>query len=159
KVAATEVLKTEVAMRDLETKPNRDSAPPAGQTGHQSKTPVFKVESRFVEVPVILESPTGRELPLLTEKDFRVYEDDSLREIAFFSRDTTTQNLSQLRDKAMKKVSVPDNSVTLSSESDSVLLGRYYVVMDDMMSDVSSFLQTKTAAEKIVREFHNPMRP
>src|SRR5262249_46508964 len=80
KVAATEVLKTEVAMRDLETKPNRDSAPPAGQTGHQSKTPVFKVESRFVEVPVILESPTGRELPLLTEKDFRVYEDDSLRE-------------------------------------------------------------------------------
>ena len=159
KVAATEVLKTPVSMRELEASPLRSSAPAAGQSGTQSKTPVFKVESRFVEVPVIVESPTGRELPLLTEKDFRVYEDDSLREIAFFSRDIATQNLSQLRDKAMKKVGAPESSVTLSSDGDNVLLGRYYLVLDDMMSDVSSFLQTKTAAEKIVREFHSPLRP
>lgn len=159
KVAATEVLKTQVVMRDLDSRPVLAAAAPPTPTGNQSKTPVFKVESRFVEVPVILESPTGRELPALTEKDFRIYEDNQLREIAFFSRDTATQNLSQLRDKAMKKVTVPDNSVTLSSESDNVLLGRYYVVLDDMMSDVSSFLQTKAAAEKIVREFHSPMRP
>jgi VWFA-related protein len=159
KVAATEVLKTPVSMRELEARPLRGSAPAPGQSGTQSKTPVFKVESRFVEVPVIVESPTGRELPLLTEKDFRVYEDDSLREIAFFSRDIVTQNLSQLRDKAMKKVGAPESAVTLSSDGDNVLLGRYYLVLDDMMSDVSSFLQTKTAAEKIVREFHSPLRP
>src|SRR6266516_4608251 len=99
RVAAAEILKAPLAFRDVDVKPlrlfaSRDSS----ERRKEDRRPVFKVESRFVEVPVLLESLNGKELPDLTEKNFRVYEDDALREIAFFSKDVTKHSISQIRE-------------------------------------------------------------
>jgi Ca-activated chloride channel family protein len=156
--AVREILAPGAATRDVDIRPLRVVAPPPPR--NEPKGPVFKVEARFVEVPVMLESGNDRELPTLSEKDFRVYEDDALREIAFFSREAAPQKLSDLRQQAMRKVNGGDSgAITLSSDSTEMRLGRYYVVLDDLMSDISSFMQAKKAAEKIVREHFSPLRP
>jgi len=49
------------------------------------ESPVFRVESRLVEVPVLVEAGSDRRSPALTQKDFRIYEDDAVMETAFFS--------------------------------------------------------------------------
>src|SRR6266516_1128443 len=160
RVAAAEILKAPLPFRDVDVKPlrlfaSRDSS----ERRKEDRRPIFKVESRFVEVPVLLESLNGKELPDLTEKNFRVYEDDALREIAFFSKDVTKQSISQIREKALKKVSSAGPAALLSSETQDLLLGRYYLVLDDLMSETSAFLEGKKAAEKLIREYHNPLRP
>ena len=159
--AVRELLKPTDASRETELRPLRVPPPPPPRAANEAKGPVFKVESRFVEVPVVLESSSDKEIPALSEKDFRVYEDDALRDIAFFSREAGTAKISQLREKAMQKVNGGQAAgpITLSSDSTELRLARYYLVLDDLMSDIASFLQAKKAAEKIVREYHSPLRP
>src|SRR5438093_2430700 len=62
----------------------------------------------------------------------------------------------------MKKVNpggAAESSTLLPSDSRELLLGRYYLVLDDMQSEISSFLDTKKAAEKLIRDYNNPLRP
>ncbi len=122
--------------------------------------PLFRVETRFVEIPVLVESPPGRESPELGERDFRIYEDDQLREIAFFARDVGSRNLAEPRARAIRKLSARDGTpIAVATDSPELRLGRYYLVLDDIMSDSAAFLQIKKAAEKIVRDFQDPLRP
>ncbi len=125
----------------------------------QQKRPVYKVEAKFVEVPVLVESTRRRELEDLKKKDFRIYENDLIKKVAFFRQDWSTENVLELRDEALKSVTPRDEKISLSPDSRSLLLGRVYVVLDDLMTETGAFLHAKQAAEQILREVHSPIRP
>jgi Ca-activated chloride channel family protein len=125
-----------------------------------SKEAVFKVESRFVEVPVLLESASGKDLPLLTEKDFRIYENDSPREIAYFMRGAQNVDFAQLRDTAVKHVRSTAAETVLSGQNrDDLVLARTCIVLDDTASESGAFLRSKQAIEKLIRAYNHPVRP
>jgi VWFA-related protein len=139
------------------TVPNRPS-----RTQGQAKegTPLFRVETRFVEIPVLVEAPQGRDVPELSERDFRIYEDDQLREIAFFAKDVNARSLAEPRARAVRKLSEgKPEPVPVATDSPGLKLGRYYLVLDDMLCDSGAFLQIKKAAEAVVRQFQDPLRP
>jgi len=152
--AVSELTKTPVPTRELEPDALLEALPAAPPK--PAKTPVYKVESRLVEVPVLLESTSGKELPALSQKDFRVYEDDSLREIVFFTQDFRPDNRAELREAALKKLKAADPgrmSSEIYSDSGDLLLARFYLLFDDWMSETGAFLRAKVAAGKIIREY------
>jgi VWFA-related protein len=160
RTALDEILAPPAPIRDVDERPMRASvAPPQRQT---VAGPVFKVESRFVEVPVLVEVPGRENPPSLSEKDFRIYEDDSLRDIAFFSRDVQVRDLARLRETAMRKIQgagARGLAASTAGEAGTLVLARYYLVLDDLMSDVASFQEAKRAAEKILRSYYTGLRP
>ncbi len=131
----------------------------SGTTASTPGVPVFKVESRFVEVPVLVESATSKDLPPLEARDFRVYEDDSLREIAFFTAKAQDQGLDALRDSALKSVKTASGVSLAARTDDELLLGRYLLILDDTMSETGAFLRGKQAAETIIRNYNSGVRP
>ncbi|NWG14155.1 MAG: VWA domain-containing protein [Acidobacteria bacterium] len=158
--AAAEILRAPLPERDLDAESLRAALPPDPQTRSGPTRPVFRVESRLVEVPLIVESTSGKELPALSEKDFRIYEDDSLREISFFSRVTGSQSAADLREAATLKMRSDNATSTASKPATADLpLGMMFLVLDDLMTEASSFLRAKEAAETIIRENHHPLRP
>ncbi|MFH1574750.1 MAG: VWA domain-containing protein, partial [Acidobacteriota bacterium] len=135
--------------------------PPAERDAGQA-TPVFKVETRFIEVPVLVESVGGREMPLLAAKDFRIYEDGSLREIAYFKADVGGEDMMQIRDAAREKIKAAGPPSALMPEPGDprqTILGRQFLILDDLLTAAQDFLSVKKAAEQIVRENHSPLRP
>ncbi len=158
--AASEVLRAPLPDRELDAESLRAALPPDPQPRSGSRRPVFRVESRLVEVPLLLESTSGKELPVLSEKNFRIYEDDSLREISFFSRITGSQSAADLREAATRKMQSGDAAAIAAKPATADLpLGKMYLVLDDLMTESSSFLRAKEAAETIIRENHHPLRP
>jgi VWFA-related protein len=156
KQAVNKILEPAPDARPLDTAQSPDA-------GAQSRAPVFKVEARFVEVPVLLECDASQKIPELSQKDFRIYEDDVLQELAFFAKADEPRNLSQLRDAAMAKIRSGDApggvAATPASDLDKLVLGRYYLVLDDLMTESGAYLQAKVAAEKIIRTYSSPVRP
>ncbi len=54
----------------------------------------------------------------------------------------------------------PQNKPSLNASSAKDLtLGKYYLVLDDLTTDVASFNLAKKTAEEIVRKYHNTLRP
>ena len=157
KAAESEVVMTAPAARQPDMAALR-GAIASEVPANTPRGPVFKVESRFVEVPVLVESATGKDLPSLGAKDFRVYEDDSLREIAFFAGQAQNQTLGALRASALKNVQAAGLSLAAQTD-DGLLLGRYCLVLDDTMSETGAFLRGKQAAEEIIRTYDSPLRP
>ncbi len=158
--AASEVLRAPLPDRELDAESLRAALPPDPQPRSESRRPVFRVESRLVEVPLLLESTSGKDLPILSERDFRIYEDDSLREISFFSRITGSQSAADLREAAELKVRTADAAAIASKPATAdVPLGMMFLVLDDLMTETSAFLRAKEAAETIIRENHHPLRP
>ncbi len=160
--AIRELMQSGEAAQEGHERPLRLPALPRRPDSSAAEPPVFRVEARFVEVPVLVESAGDRESPDLNEKDFRVYEDDQLREIAFFSREVGTRGIEEPRARATKKLNSTAGvqaPITISTDSQALRLGRYYLVLDDMLTSSSNFLQAKKAAEKIVRDFQDPLRP
>jgi Ca-activated chloride channel family protein len=157
--AAEELLALSKASSPAEDKPLR--MPPEIQRARAAadKAPVFRVESRFVEVPVVIESIGQTEVAPLLEKDFRVYEDGILREIAIFSKEAQMQSLSQLRDGAVRKLSTTAELLPVSSEGQELRLGRFFLVLDDLMTESGAFMWAKKAAIQFLRENHSPLRP
>jgi len=159
-VALAEILDPPVEAREMDVPVTR---PPTGAAGEaEQESPVFKVESRFVEVPVLLESREGKELPILEQENFRIYEDDSLREIVFFNRDVQTQGMDPVRELAKKTAAAeaePGMTTSFSRHTRELVLGRYYLVLDDLLTEPGAFLSAKVAAKKILREYHGPLRP
>jgi VWFA-related protein len=159
-VALAEILAPPVEARAM------DVPAPQSPTGvveeAQQERPVFRVESRFVEVPVLLESREGKELPDLEQKNFRIYENDSLKEIVFFSKDVQTRGMGPVRELAMKKAEAkaePGITTSFSRHTRELVLGKYYLVLDDMLTEPAAFLQAKVAAKKILRDYHGSLRP
>lgn len=127
-----------------------------------SKIPTFKVESRLVEVPVFVESTSGKAPPLFAAKDFNVSEDGSRKDIAYFKGALNMEDLPKARDLAMKTAvtaSSQDKPSLNSSNGTELTLGKYYLVLDDVTTDVTTFPKVKKAAEDLVRRYHNPIRP
>jgi VWFA-related protein len=131
--------------------------PAVNATAERQERPTFKVESRFVEVPVLIESAPGKTVPQLSEKDFRIYEDGSLREIAIFRQGVRSDDITQLRESAM--ASAQPGTMASFADPQELLLGRYYLVIDDLASHTESFMRARQAAEQILREYHSPVRP
>jgi VWFA-related protein len=158
--ALAEILDPPISARKMDVP---SPGPPSGAAGgSEQEKPVFRVESRFVEVPVLLESRGGQELPILEQEDFRIYEDDSLKEIIFFNRDVQTQGMAPVRELAKKKAeseAEPGIPTSFSRHNRELVLGRYYMVLDDMLTEPGAFLSAKVAAKKILREYHGPLRP
>jgi VWFA-related protein len=128
----------------------------------KSKIPTFKVESHLVEVPVFVESTSGKPPPLFAAKDFNIYEDGSRRDITYFKGALNMEDLPKARDLAMKSAgtaSSQDKPSLNPSSGDELTLGKYYLVLDDVTTDVTTFPQVKKAAEELVRRYHNPIRP
>jgi len=124
------------------------------------ETPLYKVETRLVEVPVLLESLGGREIPTLEQKDFRIYEDGARREIIFFSKDFDSRNMSPTRARAIQKAETGATPAIVPTVLRNTRpLARYYVLLDDLMSDAGDFLQAKQAAQEVIREYHSDLRP
>jgi Ca-activated chloride channel family protein len=127
-----------------------------------SKIPTFKVESRLVEVPVFVESTSGKAPPLFGAKDFNISEDGSRRDIAYFKGALNMEDLPKARDLAMKTAGTASSqdkpSLNLSNGTE-LTLGKYYLVLDDVTTDVTTFPQVKKAAEDLVRRYHNAIQP
>ena len=126
------------------------------------RLPTFKVESRFVEVPVLVESTDDRELPPLSAGDFRIYEDDLVREIVFFRREVLAGDLPKLRALALRSVQQGGKeAVSLAEPADGggTVLARYYLVLDDAMTEAGDLNSAKRAAQQILQRFHTPLRP
>ena len=154
KSAMAEILATPAPTLQVPEPPPAPQPAPAAQ---KAPRPVFKVESRFVEVPVLVEA-TGDKAPApLSEKDFRLYEDDALREVVFFRRDFQAQDMPRLRDLAIKQAR-PDSGEAVASDADELVLGRYYLIVDNMLTDAEGFQASRQAAEKIIRAYHSGLR-
>jgi len=127
-----------------------------------SKIPTFKVESRLVEVPVFVESTNGKAPPLFAAKDFNISEDGSRRDVAYFKGALNMEDLPKARDLAMKTAGTAasqDKPSLNPSNGTELTLGKYYLVLDDVTTDVTTFPQVKKAAEDLVRRYHNPIQP
>ncbi len=127
-----------------------------------SKTPTFKVESRLVEVPVFVESASSKAPPLFAATDFSVFEDGSRREIAYFKGAMNMEDLPKARETAIKvagSASSQDKPPLNPSSGNELTLGKYYLVLDDVTTDVTTFVQVRKAAEQLVRRYHNPIQP
>ncbi|MFH1573407.1 MAG: VWA domain-containing protein [Acidobacteriota bacterium] len=138
------------------------AALPAAATDRRQEKPVFKVESRFVEVPVFVESLQGKEPPGLSREDFRIYENNLPKEIVFFSKDVRSQDLEKVRDAATKEVRAdgsPSYATSDPGDEQDLVLGRYYLVLDDLLSKADHFLQMKKAAKLIIQEHHAALHP
>ncbi|HYK91654.1 MAG TPA: VWA domain-containing protein [Acidobacteriota bacterium] len=160
RAAEQELLQSPVESREIDVRELRRSLPSSPARPKEDKKPEFKVETRLVEVPVLLESSSGKEIASLGEKDFRIYEDDSPRDIALFVRAAQDQDLSHLRDAALSKLRQSQSIQAASGvDAENLKLGRFYLVLDDLMTDIGSFMQAKRAAETIIREFSTPIRP
>lgn len=160
RAAQQELLQSPLETLKIDSHALRAQLQPVPAKPKDDKTPEFKVETRLVEVPVLIESTSSKETPLLNEKDFRIYEDDSLRNIEFFVRAADDQELMRLRDEAVNKLNKTQNmGAAAPAETQGLRLGRFYLVLDDLMTDVGSFMRVKAASEKIIREYHRPTRP
>jgi VWFA-related protein len=128
----------------------------------KSKIPTFKVESRLVEVPVYVESTGGKAPPLFAAQDFNIFEDGSRREIAYFKGALSMEDLPNARDTALKSAgtaSTQDKPLLNPSSGNELILSKNYLVLDDVMTDVTTFPRVKKAAEQLVRRYHNPIQP
>ncbi len=128
----------------------------------KSRVPTFKVESHMVEVPVFVESADARALPLFAAKDFNVFEDGSRKEIAYFKGAMDIADLPKARDLAVKAggtASSQDRPTMNPSSGAESTLGKYYLVLDDITTDVTTFPLVTKAAEQLVRRYHNPIQP
>jgi VWFA-related protein len=126
------------------------------------KQPTFKVESRMVQVPVFLESTNGKPLPLFSTNDFGVFEDGSKKQIEYFKAIVNMEDLSNAGDNGAKPVetaSSQDKALWNPAESRELTLGKYYLVLDNVTTDVLTFEQVKKGAERLVRKYHNPVQP
>ncbi len=160
RAAEQELLQSSIETRDIDISELRRSLPPSPVKPKEEKKPEFKVETRLVEVPVLLESSSGKEVPLLGEKDFRIYEDDSLRNVTLFARAAKDQDLRNLRDSALNRLRATQSVQAASqADMDGLKLGRFYLVLDDLMTDVASFALAKRASEAVIREYHCAIRP
>lgn len=159
--AAREILAPPVPLQAVDPRSLRAPAAPNVPQTARSTPPVFKVETRFVEVPVLVETPGTDSPPLLSEKDFRIYEDEALRELVFFSRDVEIQDLPRLRDMALRKMQgsgTQEVSAFGPDEAADLVLARFYLVLDDLMTDAGTFMEAKRAAERILRKYHSGLR-
>lgn len=143
---------------------NAAVSPPASpvQETAPGRLPTFKVESHFVEVPVLVESTDDRELPLLNASDFRIYEDDFAREIVFFRPEVPVGDLAKLRAQALRSVQQGSREKIALAEpagAGETLLARYYLVLDDAMTEAGELNSAKGAAKQILQRFHTPFRP
>jgi VWFA-related protein len=158
--AAREMLQAPLPEREFDLKSLRASLPPPSPPRQHVEKPVFKVESRLVEVPVLLASGSGKDLPELSEKDFRIYEDDSLREITFFGRESEIADMKRLRQAAVTRAQAGGENVDVrQADAQPVTLGRFYLVLDDVMTQGNAFQQAQLVAEKIIREYQHTLRP
>ncbi len=160
KAALNEVVSAPAAPRpvDRETAGNADVT----VSTSKSRIPTFKVESRMVEVPVLVESTSAKAPPLFAAKDFNVFEDGSRREIAYFKGAINMEDLPRARDLALKSAgtaSSQDKPTLSPSSGNDLTLAKYYLVLDDVTTDVTTFLRVKKAAEELVRRYHNPIQP
>ncbi len=160
RAAAAEILSAPVSGRPIEPEKIRATLPQPQEVGPTD--PVFRVETRLIEVPVLLESATKREIPPLSAKDFRIYEDEVPRDIAFFNEGLTSENMAQVRKEARQDVEARNPTRPLiaspADRSDGVL-GKLFLLLDDLLTSASSFLDVKKAAETVIRESHLPLRP
>lgn len=159
--AAQEILGPPVPLQEVDLRSLRAPASPSAPQSARSTPPVIKVETRFVEVPVLVETPGRDNPPLLSEKDFRVYENEALRELVFFSRDVQIQDLPRLRDMALRKMQgsgAQEVSAFGPDEAADLVLARFYLVLDDLMTEAGTFMQAKQAAERILRKYHSGLR-
>lgn len=154
KSALSEILATPAPTLEI---PEPPPMPQPAQAVQKAPRPVFKVESRFVEVPVLVEATGDKEPAPLSERDFRLYEDDALREVVFFRRDFQAQDLPRLRDLAVQQTR-PDSREAVASDVDELVLGRYYLVVDNMLTDAAGFQASRQAAEKIIHAYHSGLR-
>ncbi len=160
--AAAEILNPAIPDRQIDAARIRSALASAEKETRPSGKPLFKVETRFVEVPVLVESLAGREIPKLTAKDFRIYENNTRREIAFFDPELEAGGVAQMRDTAIRRLRKADDEAALApaaSEPRDLVLGRVYLVLDNLSSAAQTFLEIKRAAERIVREQFTPFRP
>jgi VWFA-related protein len=116
----------------------------------------------MVEVPVFVESTNGKAPPLFAAKDFNISEDGSRRDIAYFKGALNMEDLPKARDLAMKTTaaaSSQDKPSLSPSNGAELTLGKYYLVLDDVTTDMVTFPRVKKAAEDLVRRYHNPIQP
>lgn len=159
--AVREILGPPVPLQEVDPRSLRAPAAASVPQAAGKAPPVFKAETRFVEVPVLVETPGSDNPPQLGEKDFRVYEDEALRELVFFSRDVQIQDLPRLRDMALKKMKgagAQEVSAFAPEEAADLVLARFYLVLDDLMTDAGAFMEAKQAAERILRRYHSGLR-
>jgi VWFA-related protein len=160
KAALSEVISQPAAPRSI-AGGTADNADVIVSTSN-SRIPTFKVESRLVEVPVLVESAGGKQPPLFTEKDFNVFEDGSRREIAYFKGALNMEDLPGARDTALRSVrtaSRQDKPLLDPSNGNELILAKNYLVLDDITTDVTTFPHVKKAAEALVRRYHNQIQP
>jgi VWFA-related protein len=156
RVALHEVVTPPAVPRRVDPLPSENSAPQAAAAKPDVHT--VKVESHLVEVPVLVEPLDGHEPPVFAEKDFQLYEDSSRREITYFASAISREDLKKTRDLASEKAgagTLPLNS----SSGEELILGKYYLVLDDLTPGTAPFLNAKKAAEEIIRRYHGPLRP
>jgi Ca-activated chloride channel homolog len=156
RAALREVVTPPALPREVDPLPADNPARPAARA--KPNAPAFKVESHLVEVPVLVEPLDGREPPLFAEKDFQLYEDSNRREIAYFASAIKREDLQRARDLASERAGTSAPPLYTSS-GEELVLGRYYLVLDDLTPNVASFLNAKKAAEEIIRKYHGPLRP
>jgi VWFA-related protein len=160
RAAEQELLQPPVEVNKIESNELRALLPPSAVKPKDSDAPQFKVETRLVEVPVLIESVSGKEMPPLGAKDFRAYEDDALRQIDLFIRAADEQELTRLRADAVQKLGETRSfKEAPRANTEQLTLGRFYLVLDDMMTDAGSFLWARSASEKIITEYYRPERP
>jgi Ca-activated chloride channel homolog len=157
-IAFRELTAAPVPPREIDPTLIKRETPSAPADTPGQERAVFKVESRFVEVPVLLESAAGQNLHDLSERDFRIYEDGTLRDIAFFRRGIRQEDLPSVRESALKSTRTGSVSPALADASE-MALGRTYLVIDDMSSEAGAFLGARKAAEQIIRQYHTALRP
>jgi VWFA-related protein len=160
RLAQQELLQPPVEVNKIESNELRALLPPPMVKQKDDAAPQFRVETRLVEVPVLIESVSGKALPPLGAKDFRAYEDDALRQIDLFIRAADEQELTRLRADAVQKLGETRSfKEAPGANTEQLTLGRFYLVLDDMMTDANSFLRARSASEKIITEYYRPERP
>lgn len=157
-VAFHELTSTPAPLREVNATGLRSEKPAAARAAVAQQRPSFKVESRFVEVPVLMEAAAGRTLPDLLEKDFRIYEDGALREVGYFRRGIRAEDLPAVRATALKNAFSGSSTPALADARD-LVLGRTYVVVDNVASAPGAFIGARDAAERLIREYHSAVRP
>ncbi len=124
----------------------------------KQSAPTFKVETRLVEVPVLVEPPNQS----LSQSDFQVQEDGKARKIVEFQSGIRIEDLGKIRKAALEQAEKSAGKVKPELNAGSredLISSRCYLVIDNLTMNPVSFLTAKKIAEELARRYHSPTRP
>jgi len=121
------------------------------------REPTISLETRLVQLEVVVRDSRGRVVTGLTRDDFSVYDSGKPRELTAFSADTSSPNRasSSSNSQAAAKTRTTDSAPAMQSSAPSAISanGRWIAVLfDDLNTPVGDLAHAKIASKRFVKE-------